>query len=524
MKKILAVLLSLCVIITTAVCAAPTTAAVQPGRTEIPVVYLCGTGNAIYRKDENGNVEQLYPFVLEDGFVSEKAEVFLPVFAKAFFTQQWDEFCQVLCGILNEVLSSIKLDKNGEASDGSYVDWSWSREGLWDKKSNGTYGMMDYEFCYDWRLSPMVIADDLHRYIEDVCYVTGAEQVALVGRCYGSTVVAAYMEKYGGQHIKEVVHYASAADGAMFMSKIFTGEARLHANGIERLMYDLNLDIEPLLNELLLSFVTLFNKTYGLDIVCWAVNNVFKDIYIDIIPDVLTESFGTLPSYWSMVCPEDYEKAKETVYYGSDITEYAGLIAKTDDYYNNVQKNLAENIAEYEKMGIEFSNIVKYGKQDAPVTTQADDMSDFLIIVKDASYGAATTPIGKTFNKAYLQAAEAGGTVKYISPEKMIDASTCVAPDTTWFIKDLDHFDFPDVVNNLISEIVNNDGFTVESSEEYPQYLLYNEENITISPLTAENMDTTPEWNTSFFEAFKKFFDCIFELIRNAISAKTEQQ
>ncbi len=517
MKKIISLLLCLAVVGTTVSLAVPTAVAAEPGRTTEPVIYLCGSGSTIIRENEDGTTEQLYPLVVPEGYIDEQVERFLPVFAEAFFTQEWDEFSDVLCEILLPIFEPMKLDKNGEASDGSHVDWSWSRETLKNTEKNGTYGVMDYVFYYDWRLSPLETAKTLRQYIEDVMYVTGEDEVSLFGRCLGSNMTAAYMKLYDGEYVKEVVHYASAVAGASFMSKIFTGELSLDADGMERFLYDMNLDIGEQLNELLRAFVTMFNDTYGMDIVTWAVNNVFKDIYLDIIPRVIVNSYGTFPAYWSMVCVEDYDKAKQTVYYGSELEEYAKLIEKTDAYHYGVQRKFPATVKRHLERGIEFSNIVKYGKQDAPVTNKGNQMSDFLVLVDDASYGATTTLIGETFSEDYLKAAKQAGTDKYISPDKTVDASTCLSPDTTWFIKDLHHYNFPDSSNELISQIVNNDGFTVFSDSAYPQYLLYNEKDGTISILNEDNMDTTPEWNTSYFTAFKKFFEIIIALIMGTV-------
>ncbi len=517
MKKVISLVLCLTVILATFVFAAPSSAAVEPGRTIKPVIYLNGTGSTIVRNNEDGTQDTLYPLQIPDGYIDEKVNEFLPVFAQAFFTQQWDEFCDVLVDILMPIFEPMKLDENGEASDGSHVYWSWSKEELENKKHNGTYGVQDYTYIYDWRLSPLDIADGLHEYIQAVMDVTGAEQVAIMGRCYGSNVAAAYMKKYGGDHISEVIHYASAVGGASFLSKIFTGELYLESDSLERFLYDMDLDIGAELNDLLRAFVTVLNDTYGLDIACWAVNNVFKDIYLDIIPEVIVNSYGSFPSSWAMVCPEDYARAKETVFYGSDLEKYAGLIEKNDNYHNNVQLPFENDLKKQIEGGVEFFNIVKYGKQDAPVTNKGDQTSDFLVLVNDASYGATAVKVGQTFSDSYMETAKSFGTEKYISPDRIIDASTCISPDTTWFIKDLHHYHFPNSSNALISEMVNNDGFTVRSNAEYPQYLRFNESNSEITPLVADNMDTTPEWNTSFIEAFGKIFKILFNMIKNAI-------
>ena len=519
MKRIISLILCLTLIITTVISVAPSTSAAADG-SDIPVIHVCGYGALLVRNKPDGTKETLYPLQIPDGYIEEKAKEFIPVFAEAFFTQEWSEFCDVLVDILLPIVSPIALDKNGEASDGSRADWTWSRETLPDRKnSSGKYSATAYKFHYDWRLSPLVTADTLHQYIEDVLYVTGAQEVALYGRCLGSNVVAAYMQKYNGEHVREVIHYASSVYGATQVSKAFTGELFMHADGIDRFMYDIDLGLEQYYTELIQSFVTLFNKTYGLDIACWAVNNVVPDIYLDIFPEVLISSFGTFPSYWSMVSIDDYDRAMETVFYGSDKAEYAGLIEKVEYYRENVQLKFAENSMAQAESGIEFSNIVKYGMQTIPVTENSDELSDQTVTVRESSFGATCVNIGEAFSQEYIDSAVTNSTVKYVSPDKQIDASTCISPDTTWFIKDIVHDDFPSCVNGLVSEIVNNENYGVFSNSEYPQYLVYDKSANTISPMTSENLNTTERWNVTFFEALTVFIQRLFEIIKTTLAS-----
>ncbi|MBQ8014627.1 MAG: hypothetical protein IJ264_00395, partial [Clostridia bacterium] len=270
MIKFLSIVLSIILVATSVAGIVPVVSTTADGA-DIPVVHVVGTGTPICRmNEETGEEETLYPFQIPEGYIDEKVEIFLPVFAEAFFTQEWDEFCDVLSDIVIPILSQPALSKDGEVVDGSYPDWSWSRETLEDvKTAEGKYGVTEYMFYYDWRLDPMEIADTLHQYIEDVMFVTGAEEVALYGRCLGSNMVAAYMHKYDGEHVSEVVHYASAVYGATQCSKAFTGELCLHTDGIDRFVYDLdNLGVEigDVLLEFLQAFVSLLNDTYGLDI------------------------------------------------------------------------------------------------------------------------------------------------------------------------------------------------------------------------------------------------------------------
>ena len=516
MKKIISLVLCLTLVLTGAAFAVPVQSATPDGA-EIPVIHVIGTGENVYRIDENGNEEQVFEMQFTDEYISEKAEIFLPVFAEAFFTQEWDEFCDVLYECAVPILSKPALDKNGEVSDGSYIKWGWSRETLQDKKHNGKYGATAYEFRYDWRVSPLETADILKQYIEDIMYVTGAEEVALYGRCYGSNVVTAYMTKYDGEHVSEVIHYCSAFYGATLCSKLFTGEVFLHPDGINRYVYDIDMGLDEYIEDFIRASVTLLNKTYGLDIISWAVENVRKDIYLDIFPRILIESYATFPSYWSMVSVEDFDEAMKTVFHGVDKTEYAGLIEKITTYRDTVQIPFAKTVKEQTARGIEYSNIVKYGIQSTPFTKDSDILSDDTVSVKDSSYGATVTKVTEKFSDEYITAAVANQKSKYISPDMQIDASTCLLPDTTWFIKDLYHTEFPGCVNGLVSDIVNNDNFTVDSNPDYPQYLVYERNTGALVPMTSENLNTTVRWEVTFIQALNNFFKSLFAIIRQSI-------
>ena len=513
MKKALSLLLSVVMAVTAVIGAAPLVYATPDG-TQIPVVHVVGTGTHIVRTNENGETEKLFPFQIPEGYIAEKAEVMLPVFAEAFFTQEWDEFCDVLYEIVSPIFSKMALDKNGEASDGSYAETSWSREEIAMAAADGVNGATDYMFYYDWRVDPFETSDKLHEYVQAVMEITGSDKVALYGRCLGSNIISAYMYEYGNLgHVSDVVHYASAAYGATPCSKMFTGELYLNADAIENFVYDIDLGLGEMVTDLIQSLVTLMNYTYGTDILAWAVNNVVEDIYLDIFPRIMVESYGTFPAYWTMVSIEDYDRAMETVFYGKDLNEYAGLIEKIEYYYNNVRVPFEENTTAQIEQGIEFSNIVKYGYTNYPIAKNADELADGMVTVRESSFGATASNTEDTLSPLYILKAQLNGTDKYISPDKQIDASTGFSRDSTWYVKNLEHTVFPECINGLVSDIVNNRDFTVESNPEYPQFMVYDDATSTISPMTEDNMDTTDRYETPFITALFTFFKSVFALI-----------
>lgn len=516
MKKIIAFVLSTVIFLSTLLSVAPVSSATQDGL-DIPLIYIAGQGAELYKNYGTPEQKQIYPIQIPEGYIEEQVDKYLPVFAEAFFTQEWDEFCVALHDAIVPLFEEVRLDNNGEASDGSVVDWVWSEETLWDKKVNGKYQIEDYVFKYDWRLDPWETADELHRYIEAVKKVTGAEEVALLGRCLGASIVAAYMTKYDGEHVRECIFYASASHGAAMASKAFAGELYLEPDGIERYVYDLQLFEEDYLEQLLESFVTMFNKTYGFDIACWAVNNVYKDIVYDVMTPIMSETFATYPGYWSMVTEEDFEQAKDVCFHEIE-DEYAGLIEKIDNYHVNTRLKMDDKYIELSNEGVEFSNVSKYGLQIIPVSSENDVVSDGTCEISQSSMGATAAGIKSTFSDEYIENAKTNGTYKYISPDGQLDASTCLFPDSTWFIKDLTHDRFPDHINNIFVEIINNDGFTVNDNPFFPQYLVFEEETEKVVPMTAENMNTTEHWNVTYFDALKTFFESLITILKNYLA------
>ncbi len=489
-------------------------------KSAVPLVYVSGQGAHISKINEDGSREEIYPIKLPEDYIENVVKENIDCFAKAVVTQQWDEFCDVLYGAVSPLFSDLKLDEKGNPIVKSQLNWNWERGNPKMETMDNPYGIPRYEFYYDWRLDPYVCADSLHDYIEDVLAVTGAEKVALLGRCLGACVISAYMEKYDGEYVSDLIYYASALNGATQVSKSFCGELYIDADGVERYLYDLDLFPDDNINELLRAFVSLYNTTYGLEIACWSVNNVYEKIYLDIMPRLMIDTFGTFPGFWSMVSDEDYNKAKETVFMGGNMEKYADLIDIIDNYHYNIQVKSAEHLLSYAERGIEVSNIVKYGYQTVPITENADILSDDVCDVRSASMGAYTSDVGKSFSRMYLRKSVELGTYKYISPDFQIDASTCLFPERTWFIKNLEHKNFPDVVNNLFYEIIYNDKYTVFSDPDYPQYLVYdNGDGVDkLHPMTVENKNTDKKYKISFLRALSKFFKALFNIVKKAIT------
>ena len=246
--------------------------------------------------------------------------------------------------------------------------------------------------------------------------------------------------------------------------------------------------------------------------------------FYDKIRDTLVRDFllGTMacsPGYWAMV-GEHYEQAKEYLF-GGEEDKYAVIIEKADDYHYHVYERVDEMIADMQADGVKVSAVCKYGFPAYPLTADANALSDGDTPVSLQSFGATTSEYDTRLSDSYVQSRAEAGFGAYISPDRQIDASTGLLPDTTWYIKNFLHSYFPLNINVFLKEVLWRSDFTVTSDEAYPQFIVMNDDD-SIVPQTTENCDTAtvnpPQQEQGRFRAFfariRAFFNALFSLIR----------
>lgn len=490
----------------------------------VPVIYITGQGTPLSMKQEDGTFESFF-FEFDKDDVIDVVKDNADVLIKAFLTQNWKEFDKLLIDTMTDLFSDFVLDDTGSAPVETVSEQDQSYEKIKYRYDMGFYyGMRAFAFNYDWRVDPLENMEVLSEFIDKALRITGKTRFAFCGRCEGACLILQYIEWYKQNHdgqfdprISDIVFCASAANGASPLGEAFSGQLCLDADSAERFIYDtdLGLDIEvtdsfTVTDSVLREIITVLSNMYGLDLACWAVNNVYEQIYLDVVPQVLRNSFATFPGFWAMVSDEYYEDAKK-VCFGGQEERYAKLIEKIDRYHYDIMNRNEEIIAEAIGNGVEVSDVVKYGKQHVPCTDEPDVLSDEICKVSDASWGATTMPFGQSFSDEYMAKARENGTDKYISPDGSIDASTGLLADTTWYVKGLAHMEFPDCLDKLLFKLVNGHDFTVFSDENYPQYWIYDKDTDDIYP---DNGDYRTPMDAYFAEVPGTFFRRIKPLFR----------
>ena len=90
--------------------------------------------------------------------------------------------------------------------------------------------------------------------------------------------------------------------------------------------------------------------------------------------------------------------------------------------------------------------VANYGTRALPLTSKKNNQTDMIIDTKYASAGATVAAFGKKLKK----------NGRYVSPDKVLDASTCTLPDNTWFFKGVTHgiFRYNTQATKLLSNMI----------------------------------------------------------------------
>lgn len=437
---------------------------------ERPTVYVTGARvTHIYAADGTS----IFPNegVDEAQVIKDAIKPCLEKLALGMIVNDYEAWAEEFHAALIKVMGKIPLDKNGEVTDGSYPEHPYNYS--LPKKTSG-YGDYDYRLWYDWRTSPLDTAELLKKYIEEVKAVTNEEKVNITGRCYGANVVQAYLALYPEhalENVDDVAYLSSSVDGIDALGALFCGDIELEdqaiTNFVDYYMENGDLIEDEVTRTFIMTAVELFNEVKVLGITGDALELFVNRVRKDVFPLVLKDVFGGWPSYWAMVPAERYEEAKAFVFEGVE-DEYAGFIRKCDDYYKNVQLKAVETIKALDKQGIDFYMISKYNFPDFPIFEGATALSDGNTTVKRQSFGATCADHGTVFTDKYIKSLE---DTKYLSPDKQINAATCLFPETSYFIKNMHHETFPGEINRLAMDVMNKEA-TV-SGGEYSQFLLY---------------------------------------------------
>ena len=544
-KKIISITLCFLMLVTTMSLAFTTVAVGDSCDCGVtPVLYIKGRTN-IYKDTSLGtdseNLAEMN-FSGDTGAIVDTAANILSAFGMALLTDEWDNYCDVLFEEIKPLYDGYKLNNDGEKDEGntSGIAESWQLENLLDSYENGSEGSVKNmhtkyakewaqfaQFQYDMRLDPRDNADDLNVAIKRIMELTGHDKVNIICRCEGNVIVNAYLNEYGYNDVEGVVMYNSIAMGAEIADEMYTNKIALDPDAINRFVNTF-VDTSPVL-DFVKATVNLATYNGLVENGTGFVQDIYDKISLNLMPRLIREIFGTCPGWWGMISPEVCEEAVEFVLECDNADgKYDKLIEKIYGY-NELKKNAVNILKEAQENGVKVYILTKYGDQMYPCIESYDALGDGVVsLYKQSFCGATTSNITDKLSEDYIAERIEAGFGKYISADKMVDASTAPFADYTWYVKELRHDNYPWSTDLFMLDLLNYDGYaTVDDFEgKYSQFMLYEDyigeiynmpdENIGILHLlTDENKDETKDTTdtTSRFAVIIKWFTALFNFI-----------
>ncbi len=277
-------------------------------------------------------------------------------------------------------------------------------------------------------------SEGLVSYIDMVLEQTKAEKVNILTMSMGTTLLNAYMDLDSADYskINRIINIVPMFDGneviTELLAKDFTTDGSVYA-----------CEFLPTLTGGLMGNDTL---GYALNLVLRALPEDARKASVDALYDGMFNAFAYSSQAWTMVQSDRFLELRNTII-NEDRHE---KLRKNVDRFFEAQKNIEANLIEAaEEYGVGVFNFVGYGTASAAsfsslfcvISSNAETNSDCLVPLSSSSLGATYVSRNSRLSDEYLASLD---TQKYVSPDKTLDASTCLFKDTTWFYNDQIHW------------------------------------------------------------------------------------
>ncbi len=506
-KKLLCVLMSAVLLVS---CVLPAVAANRKClKDDVPLLVVSGfseyvlvdktTGKAVWPPDRElimNAVQKALPAV-ETLIASNRTQ------------RDYDKFCDVVIPALNELFSYIKCTPDGEPYNknvgllnqftGPVSDYDFEEvrsvftNDIVDIAVNTVGADHTWVYGLDWRVDPMVIADEIHEYVENMKERTGHKKVAIAGISMGGCIVSAYLAKYGYEDLSNITMLSSAFTGLELVGSLFCGEVVIDEQGLY------NMINESMGNSIvsdILSSTGLLKKVlpFADELIEYEKDRIFSECLIP--------GFGYTTGIWTFLPESRYDEARQymSMRMNDGTPEQAKAFwEKIDNYHDNVSVKIKDILKNAKKDGVCVSVVSNYDSQMPPVSSASNLTGDQVIETVHTSGYATVAPYGQTLGSAYPRN-------EHLSFDRMIDASTCYFPDNTWFIKYQNHVEFSNQGANDNSRffawiMVAPADADIHSKPEFPQFMTYDSENHVLSPLSAMMGDVNSNGFVSIADA-----------------------
>lgn len=373
-------------------------------------------------------------------------------------------------------------------------------------------------FSYDWRLDPLAGAENLLEFIDHVEALTGKDKVAILSVGTGGIITNSYLYAYpthAADNVTSTVFYGCPLLGNSVIGDLMTGhivrtrddydsfldsvtdgvtgeyrgkafmdflsdDATGSLYGIGSTLLGDSSATALIVKLAVLLGITIGNsqdlhKTLG-----QAYNKLASSADGVIYDDFLREYLRNMPGLWALVPADDFDDAKEFLFEGEILNT---TLSRRISAYRTVQENTAKTFFRAKQDGINVCLVTGYGFQLIPITASVDDVSDGIESVKYTAAGAVTTDNSKEADHLLYCLNE---NHNHVSPDKDIDASYCILPESTWFIQNVAHGDMTKapVATFLVWLLFGFSQRNVRENMNYTQYMSYSSYSQKLTPYT----------------------------------------
>jgi len=443
-----------------------------PGIGQSDVYLLDDSGNRA--KDKNGDDVKAFPVIIDTDYLIKTLA--LPL-AKMLITQKDNGFTDFAANAVGKSLAKSAIDLTGHpVSELELVSYPQSVAACSEADRNDIYNTIPLEnytkvagedhlyfYAYNSFGNNLDAVKGLYDMIQQVKRETGHDKVNIVPISLGSTIANCLLEVYPQvkNDLNRIVFIVPALDGSRLVGDLYKG--------------DLRTDDESLYKDLLPS---LMDDSYTSYLINIALRIVPKQILLDLLDKVIAKLREMVllncTMIWGLVPSGDYD-ALAAKY----LTDPAHAeIKRQTDIFHRAQVNSKANILSFIKSGVQVYDIVDY---NFPLYSFVDSYKtcngDGLIHLDSESIGATSGYINTPLPAGYVQKdtnCSNPGKHDHISPDGIVDASTGLLPETTFYFYNQDHEGTGrnDVIMKLAIELLLNENFIDIHSmpERFPQF------------------------------------------------------
>ncbi len=509
MKKVLSVFLA---VVLVALAVVPSFASSDKCNCgDAPIIYVAALGSGTLTLDE-GTEDERVLFRPEIADIIPEILPIVPAAVKLIVDGDYDSFGNVLADCVGGAFGDLALDENGDSSDRVSCEEFYP--------DNADHGIgYSYYYGYDFRLDPVENAKGLREFVQEVKEITRHDTVRFRASSMGGVVTMSYLRLYGSKDIETIIFQCCPLQGTAVAGELYNGLVQIDKETLigyaEQALPEIEMDF---LAGFLYVLVEVLEIVGVFDMLLPIADNLILNLQDKVFEECLIPIFATMPGIWSFVPDEYYESGKVFMQLDEDVN--AKLIEKIDFYHYEVQAKAGELLEQAKANGTTVYNVVGYNMYRTPLVTAYEETSDGTVDTKYASLGATCAPIGETLPEDYTQARYPEK--NYISPDRAIDASTSLLPESTWFVKDMLHSTTHDGHGELYDIMFESEKqLTVFDMEEYPQFLqndIVNQSFKEVKPEGSIGDDFNDLTQTfSFYELAKLVFKVLYSVLDNIL-------